>query len=136
MRDFYWRSHRLVDRLMIAEGVSWARTRVLAEIDRRGPLRSTDIATGFGLAPRTVTEAIDGLERDGLARRDPDPLDRRAKRISLTEAGQAAAAASEASRIRYIQAVFGVLDPDECAEMVRLFDKLNERLEALTVETA
>lgn len=121
---------------MTAQGVSWARTRVLAEIGRRGPLRSTDLATCFGLAPRTVTEAIDGLERDGLARRDPDPGDRRAKRISLTEAGEAAAAASEASRVRYVEAVFGVLDPGECMEMVRLFDKLNDRLETLTVEPA
>lgn len=120
---------------MTANGVSWARTRVLREIATRGPLRSTDLAAGFGLAARTVTEAIDGLERDGLARRDPDPTDRRAKRISLTDAGEAAAAASEASRIRYVEAVFGVLDPAECAEIVRLFDKLNERLETLTVET-
>lgn len=132
LRDFYSRSHRLVDRLMTAQGASWARTRVLAEIARQGPLRSADLAACFGLAARTVTEAIDGLERDGLVRRDPDPGDRRAKRISMTETGMAAARVSEASRLRYIASVFGVLSAADCARMVALFERLNDRVEALT----
>lgn len=134
LRDFYWRSHRLVDRLMSERGASWAQTRVLAEIAKQGPMRSIDLAACFGLAPRTVTEAIDGLERDGLARRDPDPDDRRAKRISLTLAGEDAAAQAEAARLRYVENVFGVLDPPESAEIVRLLAKLNDRLEALVAD--
>ena len=81
--------------------------------------------------PRTVTEAIDGLERDGLVRRDPDPADRRAKRISLTAAGQAAVEAAESSRVRYIENVFGVLSAGECEEIVRVVGKLNDRLAEL-----
>ena len=78
-----------------------------------------------------MTEAIDGLERDGLVRRDPDPEDRRAKRISLTRAGVAAADATERSRIRYIETVFGALTPAECDALVDLIGKLNARLESL-----
>ncbi len=131
LRDFYLRSHRLIDRIMTAQGASFARSRVLMYIARRGPLRSIDLASSFGYAPRTVTEAIDGLERDGLVRRDPDPDDRRAKRISLTPAGEAAAVSAEASRVRYIENVFGALSPGECADLVELVSKLNERLSAL-----
>lgn len=128
LRDLYLRSHRLIDRQMSAEGVSFARAKVLMMIAREGSLRSVDLASFFGYAPRTVTEAIDGLEREGFVRRDPDPNDRRAKRISLTPSGEAAARVAEARRIRFVDAVFGALSQDECAALVGLIGKLNTRL--------
>ena len=131
LRDFYLRSHRLIDRIMTAQGASFARAKLLMHIARIGPQRSIDLAESFGYAPRTVTETIDGLERDGLVQRSPDPGDRRAKRISLTEAGRAAAAATGQSRMNYIGDVFGALSTTECAEIVRLVGKLNTRLAAL-----
>jgi DNA-binding MarR family transcriptional regulator len=131
MRDFYQRSHRVIDRIMTAQGASFARARILTQIARAGTLRSIDLAASFGYAPRTVTEAIDGLERDGLVRRDPDPGDRRAKRISLTPAGETAVEAAEASRVKYMENVFGVLSAGECDEIVRVVGKLNARLAEL-----
>lgn len=131
MRDFYQRSHRLIDRIMTAQGASFARAKVLTQIARAGSLRSIDLAVSFGYAPRTVTEAIDGLERDGLVRRDPDPEDRRAKRISLTPAGEKAVESAEASRLHYMETVFGVLSAEECDEIVRVVGKLNARLSDL-----
>jgi DNA-binding MarR family transcriptional regulator len=131
MRDFYQRSHRLIDRIMTAKGASFARARILSQIAQAGTLRSIDLAASFGYAPRTVTEAIDGLERDGLVRRDPDPADRRAKRISLTPAGEASMKVVEVSRLKYMSDVFGVLETDECDEIVRIVGKLNARLAEL-----
>jgi DNA-binding MarR family transcriptional regulator len=131
LRDLYLRSHRVMDRLMSAHGASFARTKLLLLIARQGPVRSIDLASYFGYAPRTVTEAIDGLERDGLVRRDPDPDDRRAKRISLTGTGLVAVESAEAARREFVDGVFGVLDPAERAEMVRLIGRLNDRLAEL-----
>jgi DNA-binding MarR family transcriptional regulator len=34
------------------------------------------LAAEFDLAPRTITDVIDALERDGLAERQADPTDR------------------------------------------------------------
>jgi DNA-binding MarR family transcriptional regulator len=131
LRDFYLRSHRVIDRVMTAEGASFARARLLMLIAKDEPIRSTDLAASLSYAPRTVTEAVDGLERDGLVRRDPDPADRRAKRISLTEEGRAAARKAEQSRIGFVESVFSVLTPAECEEMIRLVGKLNDRLAEL-----
>ncbi len=131
LRDFYQRSHRLIDRIMSARGASFARARILMQIGRAGSLRSIDLAAAFGFAPRTVTEAIDGLERDGLVRRDPDPDDRRAKRISLTLAGKAAVEAAEISRLEYLKSVFGILSNDEREVLVHVVAKLNDRLSEL-----
>ena len=131
LRDFYLRSHKVIDRIMAAHGASYARTRMLMHIRREGPVRSIDLAASFGFAPRTVTEAIDGLERDGLVRRDPDPVDRRAKQISITAEGLAAIDGAEASRLTYVNKVFGVLSPEECEEIARLLGKLNAQLQTL-----
>ena len=48
-----------------------------------------ELAQAQHLVPRTVTGLIDNLERDGLVRRIPDPLDRRSVRAQLTRAGLA-----------------------------------------------
>jgi DNA-binding MarR family transcriptional regulator len=134
LRDYYLRAHRVVDRLMAQHGTSLARTKLLLLVSRSGSVRSTDIASALGQAPRTVTEAIDGLERDGLVRRDPDPDDRRAKRISVTPAGEVAIAASRPVRDRFMLDVFSAIDTDERAELVRLIDKLSARLDEMDGE--
>lgn len=131
LRDFYLRSHRAIDRIMAGEGASFARARLLMHIARDGPLRSVDIASSLGQAPRTITEAIDGLERDALVERTPDPGDRRAKLISITDAGRAAIKGAESSKQAFVDTVFGVLSPDECGEIVRVIGKLNEQLEMM-----
>jgi predicted transcriptional regulator len=59
----FLRLHRLLDRRMARSGASLARTKVLMLVEREGPVRATDIAEYFGLAPRTVTESLDALER-------------------------------------------------------------------------
>lgn len=131
LRDYYLRAHRLVDRLMAMHGTSLARTKLLMLVACDGPVRSTDIASALGQAPRTVTEAIDGLERDGLVRRAPDPDDRRAKRILITPEGEAAVAASQPIRAKFLVDVFSVLDAQERDELVRVIDKLSARIEEL-----
>ena len=121
----FLRSHRLLDRRMTAEGASLARTKLLLYLeDQLGEARAADIAEFFGLAPRTVTEALDGLERDGMVRREPDPRDRRVKRLSITEAGVAAAAATEPVRVALVEQIFGVLSEDERGQLKQLLTKL------------
>jgi DNA-binding MarR family transcriptional regulator len=131
LRDFYRGSQRLMDRSMAARGVSFARARILKMVMAEGALRSTDLAASFGFAPRTVTEAIDGLERDGLVRRISDPADRRAKRIVLTPEGEQMAGVAEEARVAFLDDLFGVIDADECDAFVRVMGKLNARLREL-----
>jgi DNA-binding MarR family transcriptional regulator len=121
----FLRSHRLLDRRMTAEGASLARTKVLLYLEQQeGEARAADIAEFFGLAPRTVTESIDALERDGMVRREPDPQDRRVKRLSITEAGLAATAATEPVRLALVEQIFGSLDAEERDRLKRTLAKL------------
>lgn len=122
--------NRLIDGRLARQGSSIARARLLLYLDRAGPRRATDIADFFGQALRTVTEAIEGLERQGLARRDVDADDRRVKQVSLTDAGRAALHAIEPTRQRLIEQIFGTLSLDEGGQLVALLGKLTAAVDA------
>jgi DNA-binding MarR family transcriptional regulator len=72
-----------------SHGLSESRFSVLIAIfhspGRRLPLRA--LAERLNVVPRTITDVIDVLERDGLVLRVPDPDDRRSTHAKLTEAG-------------------------------------------------
>ncbi|CCH33060.1 MarR family transcriptional regulator [Actinosynnema sp. NPDC047251] len=68
-------------------GVTAVDQRALALIGRHGPMTAGDLAKRINLTPGAVTGVVDRLERAGLARRDPDPTDRR--RVLVTAVGNA-----------------------------------------------
>ena len=62
---------------------------VFGNIDAEGS-RLTELAERAMITKQAVGEAVTDLERLGYVRREPDPEDRRAKIIRLTEKGAAA----------------------------------------------
>ncbi len=58
-------------------------------------LRLVDIAARAGMTPQSVGELVDDLEARGYVERRPDPADRRAKRVHLTQKGKANARSAE-----------------------------------------
>ncbi|HZK73201.1 MAG TPA: MarR family transcriptional regulator [Clostridia bacterium] len=60
-------------------------TRLCHRPSRQLPLGA--LAAGMNVTPRTMTDIIDVLERDGLVNRAPDPADRRSVQAVITEAG-------------------------------------------------
>jgi DNA-binding MarR family transcriptional regulator len=67
---------------------SGPRLRLLSIVSEAGKIRMNELAAKLGVKPRTVTDFIDALERDKLLVRIPDPTDRRATLIQLTELAQ------------------------------------------------
>ncbi len=125
----FLRMHRLMDRRMAKSGASFSRTKLLMMAQKEGPTRAIDMAEMFGLAPRTVTEALDGLERDGLIRREPDAIDRRVKRVIITAEGRRAIDATEPLRVEMIDRIFGGLSEEERAQLGRILDKLTAAID-------
>ncbi len=81
--------HDSMEQFADGYGLSESRLRVLTRLyhspDHRLPLGV--IAEGLSVTPRTITDIIDVLERDGLIKRVPDAGDRRSVLAALTEAG-------------------------------------------------
>jgi DNA-binding MarR family transcriptional regulator len=68
-------------------GISPPRLSALSVVVFAGPLPIGELATAEGVAPPTMTRLVDGLERDGLVRREADPSDRRGVLVRATARG-------------------------------------------------
>ena len=53
-----------------------------------GGLRVNELARAVVLSPTGMSRFVDRLEAEGLVRREPDPADRRALQVVLTDAGR------------------------------------------------
>jgi len=126
------RMFRAVNDQMSGSGLSMARTKVLRRLHERGPTRQSVLAADFELSPHSITDIVDGLERLGLAERRPDPADRRAKLVAITEAGQAGLDVANATRERLLTQIFGALSEDDRVTLLRLLDRLDEGAQTVT----
>jgi DNA-binding MarR family transcriptional regulator len=100
----------------------------LRRLEDEGPLRITDLAAAELVAQPTMTGIVRRLEQDGLVQRTPDPLDARAARIALTDAGQAELAAVRSTRAAVLQERLDRLDDDGRAALAAALDPLDELL--------
>ncbi|ACZ30549.1 transcriptional regulator, MarR family [Xylanimonas cellulosilytica DSM 15894] len=99
--------------------------RLLRVIHRAGtPLRAVDLANALDVAPRSVTTKVDQAEADGHVRRLPDPTDRRARLVELTDAGVEALHEQWVGRRPGAAARLQRLTPEERTELLRLLTKL------------
>lgn len=73
----------------VPAGLSMARVRMLTTLHTAGSMRMSDLAWELGVTSRTITSMVDALEDEGLLSRQPDPADRRAILLGVTEAGEA-----------------------------------------------
>jgi DNA-binding MarR family transcriptional regulator len=133
---FHHRMIRAVNDEMSGCGLSMARTKVLMRLREQGPTRQSVLAADFGLSPHSITDIVDALEQQGLAERRPDPTDRRAKLVAITEAGQACLGVASASRERLLKQIFGVLSQEDRATLLRLLDLLDDATKPLITSPA
>ncbi len=60
---------------------------VLIALWKDDNLKASELGKRAGLEPSSMTGLLDRMEKDGLLKRHPDPYDRRASRIQLTQLG-------------------------------------------------
>jgi len=126
------RMFRAVNDEMSASGLSMTRTKMLRRLHEQGPTRQSVLAADFECSPRSITDIVDGLERLGLAERRPDPADRRAKLVAITDAGQSALDIANVTRERLLTQIFGGLTEADRATLFRLLGRLDEAVQQVT----
>jgi len=125
------RMFRAVNDEMNGCGLSMARTKVLRRLHEQGPARQNVLAADLGLSPHSITDIVDGLERLGMAERRPDPTDRRAKLVVITDAGEAGLDVANATREWLLKQIFGALSETDRETLLRLLDALDEAAQGL-----
>ena len=104
--------------------LSNARYNVMRAVLDQGPERMSRIASIVGISPRSLTDLVDALAREGYLRRRTDPHDRRSVLIELTTSGHEVVRAGRRARLGQAAHVFQDLDTTERATLERLLVKL------------
>jgi DNA-binding MarR family transcriptional regulator len=130
---FYGHAMRPTSRL-IGEyerlGLSFTQLKALTHADRGEPTVK-ELAEQLGLSLPGCSRVVDHLVRRGLMDRREDPTDRRAKRVSVTDAGHELVRVLDDARRSAIEAFVQGIDP---AHRDRLLAALNPILEALETD--
>ena len=119
------RATDVVDELMCQLlGVNRTDARCLDILDQHGRMTAGDLAEASRLTTGAITAVIDHLERAGLARRVPDPKDRR--RVLVEPTPEAYAAALELM-VEPMIALWGPLGDSYTDDQLRLFIDFTRR---------
>jgi DNA-binding MarR family transcriptional regulator len=102
-----------------ALGVSPPRLSALSVVVHTGPIGIVALAAAEGVAAPTMSRLVDGLERDGLVTRRPDPTDARGVLVGATVQGRRILAKGRAQRVRALAGGLEGLSSDELSAITR-----------------
>ncbi|MCB9010277.1 MAG: MarR family transcriptional regulator [Actinobacteria bacterium] len=110
---------RSLDRHAAEYGITDAKLEVLEILSCCSGRRACLFTLGdrMGVTRPNVTKLIDGLERQGLVKRQPHPDDRRMVHAQLTEAGAEIAARALPDRVELLERLWQHLDEDELRDI-------------------
>ncbi|WP_326795740.1 MarR family transcriptional regulator [Streptomyces sp. NBC_01808] len=114
------------DRLMALAEVPLDRAAValLRQIDDSEPLRLGELADRLGVEASHVTRQVQQLQKAAYVSRVPDPDDRRAQRIQLTDAGREAIGRIRAVACRGMQGALAEWSPEDLRTLAELFHRM------------
>jgi DNA-binding MarR family transcriptional regulator len=105
--------------------------RVLGDAIRGKAPNQIEVARRFGIDRTVMVRLVDDMEKAGLVERQPDPADRRARRIVGTERGRAAYEDAQ-TRLRLVEDhVLAPLSADERAVFTAMARRVVEHLVVL-----
>jgi MarR family transcriptional regulator for hemolysin len=108
--------------------VSRAQFLALAHLTALGPLSQRELSSLLSVAPATAVRLVDRMERDGWVTRQPDPGDRRVKRVVPTDRAEVVwEEVSKSGRATLEQAYRGI-SPEEIATVKRILAQLRHNL--------
>jgi len=86
------------------------------------------LADALGLEPSSLVRVVDQLIETGLLLRHDDPVDRRARLLSLTDEGKKTAGLMESALVPFRQSVFGAFAPADVEACLRVLAGLPEAI--------
>jgi len=124
-------AHRLDRRLRAESGLqefNLAQTVVLRRLRDAGPLTTSELARLEGVRPQSMGATVAELIAAGLVDRKPDPNDRRASLLSLSERAEGLAHVARGAKQNWLARTIG--DRLDAEEQRRLVDAIGllERL--------
>jgi DNA-binding MarR family transcriptional regulator len=100
----------------------------LFELVDSGPLRLNDLAQRMGASAPTASRAVDALDELGFVERHPDPTDRRAITIELTDDGRRTVEERKARVYAAFRPAAAALAPADREQLADLLARLAAQL--------
>jgi DNA-binding MarR family transcriptional regulator len=100
-------------RLPARDKYSFTTLSVLHTLTRKGTMRLTALTATEQITQPAVTQLVTRLEREGLVERHPDPEDRRAVLVRVTDAGARIINGRRQERVRRLSELADQLTPEE-----------------------
>jgi DNA-binding MarR family transcriptional regulator len=98
--------------------LSVTQLKALCALDAQGEERSVKaLAESMGVSVPTMSRAVDSLFERGFVLREEDPVDRRMKRVRLTDAGRQVPLALNEARLSALQELIGSLDDEQAGAL-------------------
>ena len=92
--------------------------KALCALDADGEDRSVKaLAESMRVSLPAMSRAVDGLFERGFVQREEDPVDRRMKRVRLTDAGRSVPRLLNEKRLSALTDFIGTLDEDEAGQL-------------------
>lgn len=111
-------------------GTTPARARLLMALQCPTGAKMSEVGARLGVTPRNVTKLVDGLEAEGLLKREPHPYDRRATLLRLTDKGRLVSRESMGANCSTAAKLYEQLSPAERQHLARILRKLLDALAA------
>jgi DNA-binding MarR family transcriptional regulator len=128
LSDVFWGVARQLRHLSKETLGPWeinpGQARALGVLLNHGVMRLSELSEHLHIAPRSTTEVVDGLQERGLVERRPDPVDRRATLVALTEQGASVGQAIQQARTAEAERFFGHLSRADRADLIRILRTL------------
>ncbi len=121
-----------INSALAKKGTSQARFRLLLQLRRAGPggLHPSGLAENLGINRASVTSLVDGIEREGLAKRLACEGDRRAIMVALTPKGARFIDSIAPGRLRRVSELMRCLSEAERKTLAGFLDKIISNLPA------
>ncbi len=112
--------------------LSFTQIKALCALEMDGEERSVKaLAESMGVSLPAMSRAVDGLFERGFVAREEDPLDRRMKRVRLTDAGRMVPLALNEARLSALQELMGSLQDDEAQALAQALAMILDRHEEI-----
>jgi DNA-binding MarR family transcriptional regulator len=128
------RAERLIHRVAVrnrsggifATDLTVQQLRLVVILAMEGDQSAVQLAEILGVGLTTLTGIVDRLETRSLVQRQPDPNDRRVRRISLTESGKQMVADFAEFGREHKQRILGRLEPRVLANLAEAVEAISE----------
>ena len=107
---------------------------IMCRLVDEGGQRLGSLAHAFGLDPSTITRQVQALEQAGWVERRPDPADRRAVLLDMTDEGRDVLITTRRRRRDWLRVVLNEWPSTDLEEFGRLLEQFNLSIDKIVQE--